>query len=107
MLRFRIHPEADAEGLAAANHIKADDFYQGGLFAQALEEAIIWARNEPLIYRCFEGEFRKVRVGKFRYSLVFRICGDEIQVIAVMHMSRKPGYWKERQENWPSSQLSS
>jgi hypothetical protein len=26
--------------------------------------------------------------------LVFRIREDELQVIAVMHMSRHPGYWK-------------
>ena len=100
MLNFRIHPEADAEGLAGATYIKADDPHQGGLFSQALEEALAWARNEPFIYRCFDGEFRKVRLGKFRYALVFRLRGDEVQVIAVMHLSRKPGYWKERQENW-------
>ena len=28
--------------------------------------------------------------------LRFRIRDGEIQVLAVMHMSRKPGYWKMR-----------
>ncbi|MDB6076792.1 MAG: Plasmid stabilization system protein [Akkermansiaceae bacterium] len=60
-----------------------------------------WARSEPLLCRCFDGEFRKVKLGKFRYALVFRIRDDEIQVLAVMHQSRKPGYWKERQKAWP------
>ncbi len=50
MMRFRLHPEADAEAIAAADYIKSDDAYHGALFKQALEDAIIWARNEPLIY---------------------------------------------------------
>ncbi len=48
----------------------------------------------------FDGEARKVELGKFRYSLVFRVRGDEIQALAVIHISRKPGYWKNRLQNW-------
>ncbi len=101
MLRFRLHPEADAEAIEATADIKADDVSQGDLFSRAVEDALAWARKEPLIFRCFDSEFRKVRLGKFRYSMVFRIRGDEIQVLAFMHTSRKPGYWKERARNWP------
>jgi len=50
----------------------------------------------PDIHRCFEGELRKCRFEVFPYALVFRIRGDELEVIAVMHMSRRPGYWQER-----------
>ena len=96
MLRFRLHPDADAETIEAAAYIKADDVVQGNLFITAVEDALSWARKEPLVFRCFDGEFRKVRLGKFRYALVFRIRDGEIQVLAVMHMSRKPGYWKMR-----------
>ncbi len=55
----------------------------------------------PQIHRCFEGDLRKCRFDVFPYALVFRIRGDELQVIAVMHMSRRPGYWKERRGNTP------
>lgn len=55
----------------------------------------------PVIHRCFEGDLRKCRFDVFPYALVFRIRGDELQVIAVMHMSRRPGYWKERIGNKP------
>ncbi|WP_367874864.1 type II toxin-antitoxin system RelE/ParE family toxin [Luteolibacter sp. Populi] len=100
MLRLRLHPEAEAEAFDAATCIKADDFQQGVLFVQALEDALVWARTQPLIFRCFDGKFRKARLGKFRYSLVFRLRDQEIQVIAVMHMSRKPGYWKNRRQSF-------
>ena len=99
MMRYRFHPAADSEAIEAATYIKDDDSYQGGLFVQALEDALTWARTQPLIFRCFDGEFRKVRLGKFRYALVFRLKDEEIQVLAVMHMCRKPGYWKDRVQN--------
>lgn len=50
----------------------------------------------PRIHRCFDGDLRKCRFDIFPYALVFRIRGDELQVLAVMHMSRRPGYWKNR-----------
>ncbi|MFK7908966.1 MAG: type II toxin-antitoxin system RelE/ParE family toxin [Akkermansiaceae bacterium] len=100
MLGFRLHPEADAEGIEAAQYIREDDSCQAELFKEALLNALDWARSQPLIFRCFEDDFRKVKVGKFRYSLVFRIRGDEVQILAVAHMSRKPGYWKDRANSW-------
>lgn len=67
MRPFRLHPEAEAEALDAAAFIKADDASQSSLFIQALEDALIWARTYPLIFRRFNGDYRKVKLGKFRY----------------------------------------
>ncbi len=96
MLTLRLHPEADAEGMDAAEWIKADDPLQGALFVEALEDALTEARTRPEIYRIFDGEFRKVRMGKFSYAVVFRVKNNEAQVLAVMHLHRRPGYWKDR-----------
>ena len=101
MRPFRLHPEADVEGIEAVEYIKADDPREAIGFKKALRESLWWARSEPLIFRCFERDFRKLRIGKFRYFLIFRVRGDEIQVLAIAHSSRKPGYWKERAGNWP------
>ncbi len=48
----------------------------------------------PRIHRCFEGDLRKCWFEVFPYTLVFHIREDELRVIAVMPMSRRPGYWK-------------
>lgn len=96
MLDFRFHPEAREALLQAGRYIKSDDPKQGELFKRAFGLSLDWARSQPLIFRCFEEDFRKMTVGKFRYSLIFRIRGDEIQILAIAHMSRKPGYWKDR-----------
>jgi plasmid stabilization system protein ParE len=96
MLSFRLHPAADQEAIKAAEWIKDDNPYQGSLFVEALSDAILQARKQPEIYRCFDGAFRKVRVGKFTYAVVFRMRKKEIQILAVMHLHQKPGYWKNR-----------
>ncbi|MEO0416072.1 MAG: type II toxin-antitoxin system RelE/ParE family toxin [Verrucomicrobiota bacterium] len=100
MLPFRLHPLADAEAIEAAEWIRDDNPYQAALFVKELEEAIKKARRQPGLYSYFDGEFRKIRVGKFTYALVYRVRKDEIQIIAVMHLHRKPGYWKSRDKTW-------
>jgi len=100
MLSYRLHPSADLEAMEAAAYMQLDDPSEAELFKLALEEALEWARQEPMIFRCFEADFRKVKVGKFSYTLVFRVRENEIQILAVVHMSRLPGYWKERSEGW-------
>ena len=102
MRAFKLHPEASLEALEAAAMIKADDPIQGEYFKEALGNAISKVRRDPLIYRRFDGEFRKAKVGKFTYSLVFRLRNDVVEILAVMHLHRRPGYWKSRQETWRS-----
>ncbi len=96
MLNYSFHPQAYEEILGAKAYIKSDDPAEAELFGIAFNEALKWTRSEPLLFRCFEKEYRKVKVGKFRYSIVFRLRSDEVQILAVAHDSLKPGYWKNR-----------
>jgi len=38
----------------------------------------------------------KVPVRRFPYGVVYRKTPSVIRILAVMHLMRKPGYWKER-----------
>jgi plasmid stabilization system protein ParE len=96
MLSFRLHPAAEQEAVEAIHWIRSDDPYQAELFVEALENAILRARKQHQLFPCFDDGFRKVRVGKFTYAVVFRVVSREVQILAVMHLHRKPGYWKER-----------
>ena len=42
------------------------------------------------------GEFRRRRVRKFPYGIVYTTRGNIIAVVAVMHLHREPGYWKSQ-----------
>jgi plasmid stabilization system protein ParE len=97
MLSYRLHPEAEEEALAAQEYIYNDDPQEAEKYTLAFKEALKWVQSQPLLFRCFEKDYRKAKVGKFRYSLIFRIRDIEIQILAVAHHSLKPGYWKNRE----------
>jgi len=67
MLASRFHPAAVGELLDAGSYIKSDDLREGELFEQEFSKMLDWACNEPLLFRCFEDDFRKVKVGKFHW----------------------------------------
>ena len=39
---------------------------------------------------------RKLLLDRFPYTLVYRIDGDTVRVLAFMHQSRRPDYWRHR-----------
>jgi len=87
---------ARQEGFAAADWYEKQQPGLGTRFLSQWKLAENRMMASPEIHRCFEGELRKCRFEIFPYSLVFRILGNQLQVIAVMHMSRNPGYWRGR-----------
>ena len=45
-----------------------------------------------------DGRTRRVLVQGFPYQVVYRPSADEIVIIAVAHLKRRPGYWRNRKE---------
>jgi len=41
-------------------------------------------------------EIRRCRVKRFPYAVIYFVHDDVIYVLAVMHLSRHPDYWRER-----------
>ena len=38
----------------------------------------------------------RYRIDRFLYGLIYRVRRHEIEILAVMHLSRDPGFWKDR-----------
>ncbi|MCZ6674550.1 MAG: type II toxin-antitoxin system RelE/ParE family toxin [Verrucomicrobia bacterium] len=51
-----------------------------------------------MAYRIIQGAFRRHLLARFPYGIIYRIDDDVIYVVAVMHLKRNPGYWKNRKE---------
>lgn len=43
-----------------------------------------------------DGLTRRVLMARFPYQVVYRIRPAEIVIVAVAHLKRRPGYWKNR-----------
>lgn len=96
MKSFDFHPEALIEADKAAQFYEERQFDLGKRFVEALGDALIRIKRKPDLYRKINGNIRKCRILRFPYGIIFRDQVENIEVIAVMHLKRKPGYWKSR-----------
>lgn len=96
MKPFRFHPEALREADEAAKYYEERQKCLGGRFVEALSVTINCIIRTPKLYGKLYDEIRKCRLLRFPYGVIYRDKADFIEIIAVMHLKRKPGYWKSR-----------
>lgn len=90
------HPEAMAELFEAAEYYESEQAGLGKYFLFAVRDAINRVQTSPLLYHVVEDDIRQCRTRRFPYGLIYRPKPDRIEIIAVMHLHREPGYWKSR-----------
>lgn len=95
-MELKWHEEARLEADAAAAFYKAKRPGLEQRFLDSLEDALRGIRRHPKAYRRIEAELRKCRLPHFPYGVIYRIQARHIEIIAVMHLRRSPGYWKRR-----------
>lgn len=80
-------------GMRASKMVWLDGFWRSG---KECENRMV---ADPDINRPFEENLRKCRFEVFPYALIYRIIAmDTLQVLAVMQLNRRPGYWKDRED---------
>ena len=76
-------------------------FQKDGLekeFFICVEAAINWVRRDPLLFeKLDETQVRKVNTQKFPYGIYFYVEGNEINILAILHLRDNPGRWKSRE----------
>lgn len=95
-MSFSFHPEAEEEFEAAVAWYEERETGLGLDFATELREAIRRAVAMPLGWPEMEGSIRRVLVHRFPYAVLYSPGDAGIYILAVMHLRRKPGYWRER-----------
>ena len=96
MKGVRFHPDAEAELIAAGEFYET---YASGLGLDFVAEVRRAARTlaaHPRIGHRFSKRLRRLLVRRFPYGLLYRVEKDAIFIVAVMHLRRRPGYWKGR-----------
>jgi toxin ParE1/3/4 len=96
MSPVEFHPAAREELIQSAQHYQTQRLGLGRRFASAVHDAVRRIQEYPMLYRILEGDIRRCRVLRFPYGVVYRAKPERIEVPAVMHLHRKPGYWKSR-----------
>jgi plasmid stabilization system protein ParE len=63
---------------------------------EELDRAVDMIVESPNRWPKFESGTRRYLMRRFPFMVIYRDKGDVIQVLAVAHARRKPGYWKRR-----------
>lgn len=94
------HDQAAAELDEAAAWYEWHSAGLGAKFRIAIEDAVqAVCRNPQLGSQYGSTRFRYALVRRFPY-VVFYIDGDDtVEIMAVAHARRRPGYWKNRSDN--------
>jgi toxin ParE1/3/4 len=95
-MKYVFHPEALTEYSEAVRYYTEQKTELAQAFINAIEDAVYRIRESPTRWAVVDEDIRRCLVKKFPYGILYTIEEDFILILAVMHCSRKPGYWKER-----------
>jgi len=95
-LVVEFHPEAVLEAQAARAWYAERSEQAGIAFVGALGLAVQALADAPLAWPEYLHATRRFLLRRFPFLVVYRVSGNLIQVIAVAHGRRRPGYWRER-----------
>ena len=88
--------EAQTELMHSADYYGTTNPQLAERFLGVMRAAIDLAAEAPLRFPLIEENVRRVLVPVFPYAALYSLEEEGINVLAVMHCARKPGYWKMR-----------
>ncbi len=96
MKPYRFHPEADEEYVQAVQYYADIALELGWRFHGEMERLVQEACAAPDRFWKFAPPARRHWRGDFPYAIVFVEKPERLWIVAVMHLKRRPGYWRER-----------
>lgn len=96
MTPVKFHPEADAEMMEAAVFYETQQLDLGKRFLSEVQHSLSLIQINTTLYPIIHDDVRRCITKTFPFNVIYRIAPRQITIIAVMHQSRDPNYWKNR-----------
>jgi len=94
----QIHPAALEEAEAATEWYRRRSMRAAEMFLDELDRAIERIGDHPGQFPEYAFGARRMVLQRFPYLVVFRETAAGMEIIAVAHGRRRPGYWRDRVE---------
>ena len=95
--KTKFHPSAQSELNDALQHYETQVPGLGAEFLAEVRGSVSLISEFPEAGSLIWSTRRRVLVKHFPYALVYRILQDgTIRILAVMHLRRRPTYWRSR-----------
>jgi plasmid stabilization system protein ParE len=101
MLKIEVHPQVYLELENSRSWYEERGEKLGNEFLEEVNRAINTIKESPTTWTWYDKKqkIRRFFVHRFPYAVIYRLTSSAIQIIAVMHLHRKPDYWKKRLVN--------
>src|SRR3989442_4850211 len=98
----RFHPAAAQEAESTYDWYAARTPAAAHGFREELRQAIDAVAADPRTWPRYGSRARRYVFPRYPFSLVYILRSDAIEVVAVAHGRRRPGYWRWRPSHPPS-----
>jgi len=96
-LTFELNEAAEVELYDIVDYYKQFDQSLSHDFIQEFENAVQRLIKFPKAGHPYLHQTKRILMDRFPYSVVYKIYRDELIIVfAIMHVKRKPNYWKKR-----------
>ena len=68
----------------------------GEEFNDYFNQCINWLLKHPLVPHIIYHSARRKKLARFPYYVFYRVSGENLNVLTVIHTSRSPKIWKQR-----------
>ena len=95
-MKVRFNPEAVLEINAAVDYYEDNEAGLGIEFVMEIQKGIEMISNYPDSWQQLSVSTRRYLIKRFPFGIIYLSYKDTLYIIAIMHLNRKPGYWKKR-----------
>ena len=88
-----IHDLAKVELNEAAQYYEAESPGLGAAFLAEAERSVASLLEYPESGPIVSGSVRRQLLRRFPYGLLYRVRGEQLRILAVMNLRRRPAYW--------------
>ena len=95
-MKFSFHPDAEEELNQAVDYYNHCQPFLGWDFAREVYSTIQNILIYPEAWTPLSKNTRRCLVNRFPFGVIYQIKKEEVLIISVMQLNRKPGYWQTR-----------
>ena len=93
---LELHPEALEELISAVSWYMQRSESAALKFAAEVDKAMELVAESPKRWPAGSHDTRKFVLQHFPFAVIYREKGTKVQILAIAHGHRRPGYWKQR-----------
>lgn len=95
-MRYLFHPEAELEFNISIDYYEECRNNLGLEFANEVYKTIQRILSFPNAWQTLNGDVKRCLTNRFPFGIIYYQQNNQIIILAVMQLNRKPNYWKDR-----------